>query len=82
MTYLPTHVVRVRMDSTHAPVAFQWAGRWHTVVCQANRWRVDVSWWGQHAQREYFKLVTDSGLLVVVYHDLHTHDWWLQRLYD
>ncbi len=31
---------------------------------------------------EYFKLTTDTGLLVVVYHDLVDGTWYMQRLYD
>jgi hypothetical protein len=38
-----------------------------------DRWRV----W-----REYFRLATRTGLLVVVYHDLLEDRWYLQRVYD
>jgi len=32
--------------------------------------------------REYFKLTTQTGLLVVIYLDLLNGKWYLQRLYD
>ncbi len=62
--------------------AFTWQGARHTVTVVANRWRVDLDWWEQHIWREYFKLATDTGLLVIVYHDLAANTWSLQRLYD
>jgi glycosyltransferase involved in cell wall biosynthesis len=32
--------------------------------------------------RDYYKLVTHTGLLVVIFQDLVTGDWYLERLYD
>jgi hypothetical protein len=46
------------------------------------RWRIDVDWWRGRVWREYFKLVTRTGLLVEVYHDLVGGGWFVQRLYD
>jgi hypothetical protein len=46
------------------------------------RWRVDEGWWRQRIWREYIALVTDQGRLLLIYHDLLTDCWYLQRLYD
>jgi len=35
-----------------------------------------------HVWREYFRLMTRSGLLVIIYHDFRSGDWWLQSIYD
>ena len=49
----------------------------------AKRWRVDVDWWrGISTARDYFKLATTTGLLIIIYQDLQTGAWYLQRLYD
>jgi hypothetical protein len=48
----------------------------------AKRWRVDVDWWRGRVWREYFKLTTHTGLLVILYRDVLTGRWYLQRLYD
>ncbi|MCZ7571729.1 MAG: hypothetical protein M5U01_24525 [Ardenticatenaceae bacterium] len=64
------------------PRALTWQGRTHPVQGIANRWRVDEGWWHQRTWRDYFKLYTRTGLLVVIYHDLLTGRWYLQRLYD
>jgi hypothetical protein len=64
------------------PGALEWQGRSHPVVGVAKRWRVDQSWWRRHIWREYFKLYTRTGLLMIVYRDLLSDQWYLQRLYD
>ena len=48
----------------------------------AKQWRVNADWWrGAPVARDYFKLATTTGLLLIIYRD-HTGAWYLQRLYD
>ena len=84
MTYLwPAGIpITVWADALAAPQRFRWQGQTHQVVAITKRWRVDQTWWQQRLWREYFKLSTRSGLLVVIYRDLLTGQWYLQRLYD
>lgn len=84
MTYLwpRGQVVSVQQDSLATPQNFSWQGKTHRVQAVAKRWRVDHGWWRGRIWREYFKLTTDSGLLVIIYRDLLTGQWYLQRLYD
>lgn len=65
-----------------APATFTWRGQTHRVAELAQQWHVDLDWWRGRAWRSYFKLSTESGLLVVIYQDLATGVWYLQRLYD
>ena len=58
------------------------ATRAATIQAVARRWRVDQDWWRQRVWREYFKLTTRTGLLVIIYRDLLSGRWYLQRLYD
>jgi hypothetical protein len=74
--------ITVRVDESNAPQRFSWLGAHHTVQGIANRWRADRGWWRKRVWREYFKLYTDTGLLVILYHDLLAGRWYLQRLYD
>jgi hypothetical protein len=69
-------------DGMQTPRTFTWGGRRHRVQAIAKRWRVDVDWWRGRVWREYFKLTTHTGLLVVIYRDVPTSRWYLQRLYD
>ena len=74
--------IAVTSDDTEIPRAFIWRGQTHQVQDIAKRWRVDVDWWRGRVWREYFKLTTRTGLLVVLYQNLLTGRWYLQRLYD
>lgn len=74
--------IEVLQDKEGAPLSFTWEGKRHHVAHLSNAWRVDVDWWNARKWRAYYKLATDSGLLVTVYQDLLTGAWYLQRLYD
>ncbi len=84
MTYLwpEGQPISVVSDALKTPRAFTWRGLTHQVQYVAKRWRVDVDWWENRVWREYFKSATNAGLLVVVFRDLLTGEWCLQRLYD
>jgi hypothetical protein len=43
---------------------------------------VDTAWWEGRVWRDYLRIYTRSGLLVLLYHDLLDDTWHLQRLYD
>lgn len=74
--------IAVVCDGEGRPERFSWRGRPHTVTHIARQWRVDAEWWQARQWRVYYKISTDSGLLVVIYQDLESGDWFLQRLYD
>jgi hypothetical protein len=74
--------IDVSSDAAKTPRAFTWRKQEHRVQGIAKRWRVDGEWWHRHIWREYFKLYTDTGLLVIVYRDMLSDRWYLQRVYD
>jgi hypothetical protein len=74
--------VTVSCDAQGAPQSFTWQGQRHPVSVLLQQWRVDLGWWRDRRWRAYYKLHTDTGLLVVVYQDLLSGSWFLQRLYD
>lgn len=80
--WLPGLPITVQSDPHLTPHQFAWQAQTHQVWRIAKRWRVDQEWWEARIWREYFKLTTRSGLLVVIYCDLLTREWYLQRLYD
>lgn len=83
MTRLWAQGIAIRMELNDGlPGRFVWERRTHPVLYVANHWRVDVAWWRWRVWRDYWKLVTGTGLLVVVYQDLSGGGWYLQRLYD
>jgi hypothetical protein len=74
--------ILVERDAAALPQAFVWQGRTHQVRQLTNQWRIDQDWWQERVWRDYFKLITQTGLLVIIYCDLLTGQWYLQRLYD
>ena len=83
MTYLWLPALTIEMTLRESrPAFFVWQGQNHRVRWIARQWRVDVGWWRLRVWRDYYKLVTDTGLLVVVYCDLLEEEWYLQQLYD
>ncbi len=84
MTRLWSEGQPIIVDRTNgdAPARFTWLEQTHQVENITRRWRVDVDWWRERVWRAYYKLSTDTGLLVIVYRDLLHGGWFLQRLYD
>ena len=72
----------VLADSSGAPERIKWRQQNHAVQRVSRRWRVDVDWWRRRIWRDYFEVTTGSGMLVVLYHDLVSDRWYLERLYD
>jgi hypothetical protein len=64
------------------PIRFTWQKRVHPIHDIANIWRVDDGWWHERVWRDYYKLITTTGLLVILAHDLITDEWRLIRIYD
>lgn len=64
------------------PTAILLEGTWHPVEKTVLEWQVDVGWWRVRIYRDYFRILTSDGMLLVVYHDLLTDTWAVQRVYD
>ncbi|MCA0455372.1 MAG: hypothetical protein LCI00_15450 [Chloroflexi bacterium] len=75
-------LIDVALQNGALPKHFRWQRRVHPVKGVTNTWRVDFGWWRLRIWRDYFKLHTTTGLLVVIYHDLLTDSWYLQTIYD
>jgi hypothetical protein len=80
--WIPGQPITVKSDPLGSPLWFRWQGQRHGVERVCDRWRVDDDWWKGRVWREYFKLATRRGLLVVVYRDFLTNRWFLQRAFD
>jgi hypothetical protein len=62
---------------------FYWHCRPQPILDVCNRWRVHTRWWEpqQGIWREYCKVVTDTGMLCLIYRDSGV-GWFLARVYD
>jgi hypothetical protein len=74
--------IEVYSDTQARPRVFIWGGMRHQVHGISNHWRLDQEWWGERIWRHYYKLITDTGLLVIIYRDLISQHWYFERLYD
>lgn len=70
------------LETGELPAQFRWQQVDHRVEEIIEAWRVDIDWWQTRKWRTYLRLVTDTGLLVVIFQDLIEKKWYLQRLYD
>lgn len=75
-------VIEVMSDEESFPRRLVWQSQTHTINHITRHWRVKSDWWDEPLWRDYFKLTTDSGLLLIIFHDLLNEQWYLQRLYD
>lgn len=75
-------LIQVLENDEGNPNRLIWNGGNHEVVEITRHWRVKSDWWREAVWRDYFKVVTYTGLLLIIYRDLRGDEWYLQRLYD
>jgi len=51
----------------------------HQVSCIYEHWRERRDWWAQPVLRDYYRLEDASGVVRIVFQDLATQRWWLDR---
>ena len=66
--------------SDEEPAAFRWIRRKHRVRDVSARWRVHTEWWAGEVWRDYWEITTDTGLLCVLFRDLLSDRWFLERV--
>ena len=74
--------VTVQTDASGLPACLIWDHQPHPIAHIANRWRLAWGWWRWPVQRDVFKVVAATGLLLDIYRDQLTDEWYVQRLYD
>ncbi len=71
--------VCVALDDSGIPVAVTEEGERRAVATINEVWRVDDEWWRQRIARRYTDMVLEGGAHVVVYQDLITGNWFIQK---
>jgi hypothetical protein len=56
--------------------------QWTTIISAAGPDRVSGGQWGEPYAREYFRCVTDDGMMVWVYRDARDDSWYLHGWWD
>jgi hypothetical protein len=81
--FWPTGIpIQVIVDAVVAPRVLLFEEQSHVVERVLRRWRLDQTWWRDWVCREYFLVRTQTGLLVMLYRDVVSGEWLLQRIYD
>lgn len=66
----PARRLRAAVDAGGSPTELFLEGHWERIRELCNRWRVVADWWRREIRRDYYRLITESGRLCVVYRDL------------
>jgi len=56
--------------------------QWMTIISAAGPDRVSGGQWGEPYAREYFRCVTDDGMMVWLYRDARSDEWYLHGWWD
>jgi hypothetical protein len=75
-----TPIKDVALTDTQEPTGFIWLHQRHVVYRIDNHWNVNQ--WAEGIVREYFLVVTTTGLTVDLFRDCLIDLWFIQRLYD
>lgn len=76
----PAAALRVREGAEGIPESIELFGVVSDVQV-VERWRISERWWPQPIDREYLR-VTGPGWLALIFHDLLSGGWFLERIYD
>ncbi len=85
MTYLvppEQQVISARLDADGQPFLIQWRGKEHYIERISNSYCVPDGTFESPIWREYFQIITFSGWLMLIYHDLLAGEWGLEVLFD
>lgn len=84
--FAPARPVAVTTDpATGLPTGLRWRGRDERVAHVEAIWATDTAWWAREqgaVRRRYVRLLTQGGLLCVVFHDLASGRWYLDAVMD
>jgi nucleotidyltransferase/DNA polymerase involved in DNA repair len=71
--------IQVTTDWNGLPRAIVWREHIRKVRCVYEIWRERRRWWGQPIERDYFRLGLEDGQMRVVFRDVRTNRWLLER---
>ena len=71
--------VAVELDAAGQPATVLAADTPLRVEAVCETWRLDDEWWRQPISRRYAEVVLEGGKRVVLFEDMHTREWFMQR---
>lgn len=75
------HRVEVELDASGLPIGMRDAdcGLRRSVEAVGEIWRIDDEWWRKPIVRRYVEVIFEGGGRVVLFEELATGEWWLQK---
>jgi len=73
----PPEPIDVRTDEDGHPSAFVRGNRWRRVATIDLHWRLEGDWWWGEGRKDYYKVVTRKGEILVLFHDSQEDRWHL-----
>ena len=77
----PAILIKVNEWENRTPKEFAYNRKFVKVRRIDRQWRIREGWWRDEVVREYFQLET-SCFVCMIYRDMLSGDWYLQRIYD
>jgi hypothetical protein len=72
--------VQVALNKDGLPIGLQdTAGNSRAIEDLGEIWRIDDEWWRVPTHRRYVEAIIEGGKRVVLYEDLITREWWMQK---
>jgi DNA polymerase-4 len=75
----PPRPIQVTTGAHGLPCALVWADRIQEVQAVYETWRERIRWWSRPVERDYYRLETRDGQVWIVFQDLRTGRWLLER---
>ena len=79
--FQPAVPIKVKDTARRHPSGFSYKRKFVSVRRVNRHWRIREGWWRDEVAREYFQLETPR-FTCMIYRDMRTNNWHLQRIYD
>jgi len=76
------HELQVAESDAREPLTIVYAESERKVEGILCRWRMCQEWWKRPAERDYFRVKLEGGIVCEVFRDASSGCWQLQRVYD
>jgi hypothetical protein len=73
----PPEPIEVRTGKDGYPSAFVRGNSWSRVATIDLHWRLEGDWWWGEGRKDYYKVVTRKGEILVLFHDSQENRWYL-----
>jgi hypothetical protein len=74
--------IAVKTNASGAPLTLSRNGVREKVTAIYERWKIADQWWGKEIERHYFRVRTSKGLVLDIYHEIGTKNWYLSKIHD